>query len=88
MCCRYSRALSKFVVSKSVLQHTNHPTSADIYRMYPAQRRPKGRVAEEADSMLQVCLHLYIISRTVQVLCFATALRTTCYVVYVDALCS
>jgi len=52
--CSYRRSLGKFVVKRADLDHKNHNISAEIFSLYPDQRRPGGETAETADHLLQV----------------------------------
>jgi len=50
----YRRSAGKFVVKRADLDHKNHDISAEIFSLYPDQRRPTGHTANTADHLLQV----------------------------------
>ena len=50
----YRRSEGKFVIKRADLDHKNHDISAEIFNLYPDQRRPSGQTAETADHLLQV----------------------------------
>ena len=50
----FRRSVGKFVIKRADLDHKNHDISAEIFSLYPDQRRPSGETAETADQLLQV----------------------------------